>query len=87
MDFGYKFSIVSRAEKYHRKHRWIALVDLQLDAQNSYLFTYEYNTIIKILYMFQALHCSSSRGLRRNYIYDVDPLKISRVMFKTCREF
>jgi len=29
------------------------LVDFQLDAQNSYLFTY--NTFIKILYMFRAL--------------------------------
>ena len=48
-------------------HRSITLVDLQLDAQNSYLFTY--NTFIKILYMFRALRCSSSRGLRRNCIY------------------
>ena len=39
----------------------------QLDAQNSYLFTY--NTFIKILYMFWALSCSSSGGLRRNCIY------------------
>ena len=45
----------------------ITLVDLQLDAQNSYLFTY--NTFIKILYMFRALPCSSSGGLRRNCIY------------------
>ena len=45
----------------------IALVDLQLDAQNSYLFTY--NIFIKILYMFRALPCSSSGGLRRNCIY------------------
>jgi len=36
-------------------HRSITLVDLQLDAQNSYLFTY--NTYIKILYMFRALPC------------------------------
>jgi len=43
------------------------LVDLQLDAQNSYLFTW--NTFIKILYMFRALPCSSSWGLRRNCIY------------------
>jgi len=43
------------------------LVNLQLDAQNSYLFTY--NTFIKILYIFRALPCSSSGGLRRNYIY------------------
>ena len=42
------------------------LIDLQLDAQNSYLFTY--NTYIKILYMFRALPCSSSGGIRRNCI-------------------
>jgi hypothetical protein len=48
-------------------HRSITLVDLKLDAQNSYLFTY--NTFIKILYMFRALPCSSSGGLRRNCIY------------------
>jgi len=48
-------------------HRSIMLVDLQLDAQNSYLFTY--NTFIKILYMFRALPCSSAGGLRRNCIY------------------
>ena len=45
----------------------LTLVDIQLDAQNSYLFTY--NTFIKILYMFRALPCTSSRGLRGNYIY------------------
>jgi hypothetical protein len=43
---------------------YVTLVDLQLDAQNSYLFTY--NTFIKILYLFRALPCSSSGGLRRN---------------------
>jgi len=43
------------------------LVDLQLDAQNSCLFTY--NTFIKILYMFRALPCSSSGGIRRSCIY------------------
>ena len=48
-------------------HRSITLVDLQLDRQNSYLFTY--NTFIKILYMFRALPCSFSGGLRRNCIY------------------
>jgi len=48
-------------------HRSITLVDFQLDAQNSYLFTY--NTFIKILYVFRALLCSSSGGLRRNCIY------------------
>jgi hypothetical protein len=49
-------------------HRSITLVDLQLDAQKAYLFTY--NTFIKILYMFRALPFSSS-GLRRNCIYTV----------------
>ena len=44
-----------------------ALIDLQLDAQNSCLIAY--NTFIKILYMFRALPCSSSGGLRRNCIY------------------
>jgi len=48
-------------------HRSITLVDLQLDAQNSYLFTY--NTFIKILYMFRALPCSSLGGLHRNCIH------------------
>jgi hypothetical protein len=43
------------------------LVDLQLDAQNSYLFTY--NTFIKILYMFWALPCLSSGGLHCNCVY------------------
>jgi hypothetical protein len=44
-----------------------ALVDFQPDAQDSYLFTY--NTVIKILYMFRALPCLSSGGLRRSCIY------------------
>jgi hypothetical protein len=44
-------------------HRSITLVDLQLDEQNSCLFTY--NTFIKILYMFRALPCSPSGGLCR----------------------
>ena len=48
-------------------HRSITLVDLQFAAQNYYLFTY--NTFIKILYMFRALPCLSSGGLRRNCIY------------------
>jgi hypothetical protein len=43
------------------------VVDLQLDAQSSYLFTY--NTFIKILYMFRVLPCSYSGGLRHNCIY------------------
>jgi hypothetical protein len=45
----------------------LPLVDFQLDAQNSYLFMH--NTFIKILYVFRALLCSSSGGLRRNFIY------------------
>jgi hypothetical protein len=48
-------------------HCSITLFDLQLGTQNSYLFTY--NTFIKILYMFRALPCSSSGGLRHNCIY------------------
>jgi hypothetical protein len=48
-------------------HLSITLVNLQRDAQNSYLSTY--NTFIKILYMFRGLPSSSSGGLRRNYIY------------------
>jgi hypothetical protein len=48
-------------------HRSITSVDLQLDAQNSYLFTY--NTFIKFLYMFRALPCSFSGGVRHNCIY------------------
>jgi hypothetical protein len=48
-------------------HRSTTLVDFQLDAKNSYLFIY--NTFIKILYMFRALTCSSSGGLRRNCIH------------------
>ena len=44
-----------------------SLVDLQLDTQNSCLFIY--NTFIKILYMFRALPCLSSGGLRLNCIY------------------
>jgi hypothetical protein len=48
-------------------HHSVTLVDLQLDAQNSYLFIY--NTFIKILYRFRALPCSSSGVLLRNCIY------------------
>ena len=48
-------------------HHSISLINFQLDAQNSYLFIY--NTFIKIPYMFRALPCSSSGGLRRNCIY------------------
>jgi len=45
----------------------IKLVNFQLDAQISNLFTY--NAFIKILYMFRTLPCSSSEGLRRNCTY------------------
>jgi hypothetical protein len=43
-------------------HRSLTLIGFKLDAQNSYLFIY--NTFIKILYMFRALLCLSSGGLR-----------------------
>ena len=61
--FGQNFGL----DEWLTMHRSITLFDLQLDAQNSYLFTY--NTFIKILYMFRALPCSLSGGLRRNCIY------------------
>jgi hypothetical protein len=57
-------SLPSFSKDQHDKY---SLVDFQLDAQNSYLFTY--NTFIKILHMFRVLPCSSSGGLRRNCIY------------------
>ena len=38
----------------------LTLFDLQLDAQNSHLFTY--NTFIKILYMFQELFLNWCTG-------------------------
>ena len=62
-------------------HHSITLVYLQLDAQNSYLFTY--NTFIKILYMFRALPCSSSGGQRRNCIYEGD-LKRNAHVWQHC---
>jgi hypothetical protein len=58
---------VSLLDEWLTVHRSITLVDLQLDAQNSYLLTY--NTFIKILYMFRALPCLSSGGPRRNCMY------------------
>jgi hypothetical protein len=48
-------------------HRSTTLVDVQIDAKNSYLFTY--NTFIELLYMFRALPCSSLEGPRRNCTY------------------
>jgi len=61
--------IVISLDDWLTVHHSITSVDLQLDAQNSCLFTYEYNTFIKILYMFRALPYLSSGGLRRNCIY------------------
>jgi len=63
----FDFTISNNLDNWLNVHRNITLVNLQLDAQNSYLFTY--NTFIKILYMFRALPCSSSGGLCRNCIY------------------
>jgi len=54
-------------DKHIQQQLHLTLADLQYDLQNSYLFTY--NTFIKILYMFRALLCSSSGGLRRNCIF------------------
>jgi hypothetical protein len=42
--------VVAYLDDWLTMHRSITLVDLQLDAQNVYLFTY--NSFIKILYMF-----------------------------------
>ena len=52
MIFGKKsyFNVKNLDDWLTVQHRSITLVDLELDAQNSYLFTY--NTFIKILYMF-----------------------------------
>jgi hypothetical protein len=59
--------LATRTEEKEETLWDLTLVDLQLDAQNFYLFTY--NPFIKILYMFWALRFSSSGGLRRNCIY------------------
>ena len=53
-DINYSAALVEWLTVHHS----ITLVDFQLDAQNSYLFTN--NTFIKILYMFRALPYSSS---------------------------
>ena len=55
-------------------HRSITLVNLQLDAQNSYLFTY--NTFIKTLYMFRALPCSHLQEVYVVIVY-MQPLVLS----------
>jgi len=62
-------------------HHSITLVNFQLDAQNSYLFIY--NTFIKILYMFRALPCSSSRGLHHNCIYAASGI-VTLCMWLSC---
>jgi hypothetical protein len=59
--------IILSLDQYKRNSVNVTLVDLQLDAQNSYLFTY--NTFIKILYLFRALLCLTSGGLGLNCIY------------------
>jgi len=52
------------------KQHSLTLVNFQLDAQKFFfLIIFIYNTFIKILYMFRALPCLSSGGLRRNCIY------------------
>jgi len=56
--------------------QFIYLVNFQIDAQNSYLFIN--NTFIKILYMFRALPCSSSGGLRRNCISAASGIQLRR---------
>ena len=71
MFLKYKHSRVT-LDDWLTVHHSITLVNFQLDAQNSYLFIY--NTFIKILYMFRALPCSSSGGLRRNCIYAVSAI-------------
>jgi hypothetical protein len=43
--------MVANLDDWLTVHHSITLVDFQLDAQNSYLFTYD--TFIKILYMFR----------------------------------
>ena len=48
---------------------YISLVDLQLDAENSYLFTY--NTFIKILYMFRELPCFFLTGAQDSHLQRV----------------
>jgi len=59
--------LIVNLDEWLTVQRSITLVDFQLDTQNSNLFIY--NTLIKILYMFRALPCSSSEGPRRNCIY------------------
>ena len=63
----YSVDIIHYLDDWWTVYRSIILFGLQLDAPNSYLFTY--NTFIKILHMFRALPYSSSGGLRRNCIY------------------
>ena len=71
--------IVPTLDDWLTVHRSITLVDFQLDAQTSYIFTY--NTFIEILYMFRALPCSSSGGLRF-ILYEI--LSSSTFTYKQC---
>jgi len=66
-DVQYITLLIRFVKKVLKRTTLIALLDLQLDEQTSYLFIY--NTFIKILYMFRALPCSTSGGLRHNCIY------------------
>jgi len=51
--FSEKLTVITNLDGWLTVQLSITLVDLQLDAQYSYLFTY--NTFIKLLYMFRAL--------------------------------
>ena len=59
-------------------HHSVTLVDLQLDAQTSCLFTY--NTLIKILYMFRAYpahtHTHTHTHTRDKWLADVVKLNL-----------
>jgi len=68
--------LVDRASQYN-------LVWSPTWCRNSYLFTYNTCTFIKILYMFRALPCSSSGGLRRNCIYAVSGI-VTLCMWLSC---
>jgi hypothetical protein len=67
MSYMFADSLQEDLDNWLTVHHSITLVDLQFDAQNSYLFTY--NTFIKIFYMFRTLPYSASGGLLRNCVY------------------
>jgi hypothetical protein len=64
---AYANTTITNLDDWLTVHHSTTLVDFQLKAQNSYLFIY--NILIKILYMFRTLPCSSLGGLRPNCIY------------------